>query len=245
MKDKKNGVDIIIPIYNEELELAQSIDTLWEFLNSNLSGSWTITIVDNASTDQSFAIAQKLERKLKNIRTMHLTQKGRGRAVKIAWKKSEHPVLAYMDVDLSTDLAAFPKLVKVLQENKADIAIASRLLPKSQVVNRSFAREIISRLYNVLLKTILRVRYSDAQCGCKAITRDAFKKLLPHVVNNEWFFDTELLTIAEKAGFRIFEQPVVWKDNPGSTVRVLPTMMEDLRGVVRLLVSQPWRKVTA
>ena len=237
-------VSVIIPIYNEEAELAQSVQTLWKFLDKNLTDSWQITIVDNASTDNSLPIAQKLKKELNNINVVHLNQKGRGRAVKKAWADSRATILAYMDVDLSTELSAFPPLITVLQENKADIAIASRLLPTSKVVNRNFFREVISRLYNLLLKTLLQVRYSDAQCGCKAITKDVFTKLLPYVQNDEWFFDTELLTIAEKSGFRIYEHPVVWRDNPGSTVRVLPTMMEDLEGVVRLLINRPWRKVT-
>ncbi len=245
MKNEKNSVEVVIPIYNEETELAQSVQTLWKFLDKNLSIPWQITIVDNASTDQSLSIAQKLKKELNNINVLHLTQKGRGRAVKTAWVDSSATILAYMDVDLSTELTAFPPLLVVLQEDEADIAIASRLLPSSRVVNRSFAREIISRLYNLLLKTILQVRYSDAQCGCKAITKSTFTKLASHIENNEWFFDTELLTIAEKSGFRIYEHPVVWRDNPGSTVRVLPTMMEDLQGVLRLLTSRPWRKVTA
>ena len=242
MKKEPVLFEMVVPIFNEERELEEHIGVLVRFfVNKFADKKWNICIVDNASTDQSLEIAKKLSKKFERVSYLHLNEKGRGRAVRAAWLQSDAKIVAYTDVDLSTDLNSFSLMVKNLEEG-FDIAIASRLLNGSTVENRTFTREIISRLYNVLLKLFFQVRFSDAQCGFKAIKRDIFVQLAPCIKNQEWFFDTEMLIIAEKMGFRIFECPVVWRDNPGSTVRVLPTMMEDLRGVVRLFLSRPWRK---
>ncbi len=242
MKKEPVLFEMVVPIFNEERELEEHIGVLVRFFTNMFADKkWNICIVDNASTDKSLEIAKNLSKKFKQVSYLHLDEKGRGRAVRTAWLESNAEIVAYTDVDLSTDLNSFSLMIKNLEEG-FDIAIASRLLADSTVENRTFAREIISRLYNVLLKLFFQVRFSDAQCGFKAIKRDVFVQLAPLVENQEWFFDTEMLIIAEKIGLRIFECPVVWRDNPGSTVRVLPTMMEDLRGVVRLFLSRPWRK---
>lgn len=236
----KTSIDVVIPIYNEEEELSASIKKLHSYLKKNFATlSWRITIADNASTDTSLAIAKKLSRSLTNVLCIHLDQKGRGRAVKRAWRESPCSLLFYMDVDLSTDLGSFTALIRSLQ-NGYDIAIGSRLLPSSKVVNRPILREILSRVYNLLIKIFFRTNFSDAQCGFKGITKNALTKLYPYVTDDEWFFDSELLIVAEKLGYKIYEEPVNWVDNPGSTVRVLKTVTGDLLGLMRLFVKRPW-----
>jgi hypothetical protein len=168
-----------------------------------------------------------------HIRVVHLPEKGRGRALRAVWLASEAEILSYMDVDLSTDLAAFPPLIKALASGRYDLAIGTRLHPES-VVRRCWKREIISRCYNRLLRLAMHIQFSDAQCGFKAITRRAARQLLPLVVDNEWFFDTELLVLAERYGYRIYEQPVKWTEDTDSRVRLLSTVWKDLRGIVRL-----------
>ncbi|MBI2611186.1 glycosyltransferase family 2 protein [Candidatus Gottesmanbacteria bacterium] len=240
---QKSSVEIVIPIYNEEKELEENIKKLHSFLEKKIKNyNWQITIVDNASTDKSLAIAQKLGKTLKNTKTMHLPQKGRGRAVKAAWEKSNAEILAYMDVDLSTDLNNFPTLLETLT-NGYDIAIGSRLLSQSHVEKRPVKREVLSRGYNIIIKLFFGVHFSDAQCGFKAVTHNVVKKLIPHIKDNGWFFDSELLIVGEKTGFRIAELPVVWVDNPGSTVRVLKTVYGDLKGLTRLFIDRPWEKI--
>lgn len=240
---KKYSVEVVIPIYNEEEELEASIKKLRLFLKKNLSFyRWHITIADNASTDKSLKIAKKLSRSLSNVGFVHLKKKGRGRAVKKAWKKSKADFLSYMDVDLSTDLVNFTPLIKSLEEGY-DIAIGSRLLPSSKVVGRPLKREVLSRGYNTIIKLFFRTHFSDAQCGFKAVTKRVVKELLPYIKDNAWFFDSELLIVGEKSGFEIHEEPVFWVDNPGSTVRVLKTVYGDLSGLWRIFWDRPWKRL--
>lgn len=235
-------VDLVIPVYNEEEELKRNVLKLHRFLSKQNDFAWYITITDNASTDNTPQIGEELANKHKNIKYKRLDKKGRGRAVKESWLESSADILAYMDIDLSTDITHFPNMVKALRSG-ADIAVGSRLLPGSVVRGRTVAREFISRGLNLLIKIIFQTKFSDAQCGFKAITLGVVQQLLPYVVDDGWFMDSELLIIAEKMGFTIYEEPVVWVDNLGSTVRVLPTAWGDFKGIVRLFITRPWRKV--
>lgn len=237
---KKPKVEVVIPIYNEEKELKENIHKLHSFLGEKgKKYDWKITIADNASTDNSLSIAKDLQKSLKNIHVLHLTQKGRGRAVKTAWQESGADYAAYMDVDLSTDLKSFPTLIDSLEEG-SDIVIGSRLLKKSKVVKRPIKREVLSRGYNIMIKIFFQVDFSDAQCGFKAVNKKVIKNLLPQVHDNEWFFDSELLIVGEKMGYNVKELPVNWVDNPGSTVRVLKTVYGDIQGLLRLFIERPW-----
>jgi glycosyltransferase involved in cell wall biosynthesis len=208
------------------------------FLRATFPFSWQITIVDNASTDGTLQIARRLMYELPEVGAMHLPAKGRGRALRTAWSVSRAEVLAYMDVDLSTDLAALLPLVAPLLSGHSDLAIGTRLHPGARVT-RSRRRELISRCYNRLLRVALRARFTDAQCGFKAIRADAAAKVLPLVQDEEWFFDTELLVLAQRRGLRIHEVPVDWVEDADSRVEIVPTALADLRGVARLLVHRP------
>ncbi|OGG29209.1 hypothetical protein A3A63_01360 [Candidatus Gottesmanbacteria bacterium RIFCSPLOWO2_01_FULL_46_9] len=240
---KKPTLDIVIPVYNEEMELSDHIMTLIGFLHSYLSDfDWGITIADNASTDRTMEIARRLEKKYKEVKALHTDEKGRGRAVKYAWLKSNADIHCYMDVDLSTDLKHLPPLVRSLMRGY-DIAIGTRNAASSRVYGRGLLRTCTSKIYILLIKSVFWVRFSDAQCGFKAVTNRCAKKLLPEVKDNAWFFDTEFLILAEKLGYRIYEEGVTWIDNPGSTVRVVKTAQGDLEGLWRLFVTRPWTKL--
>ncbi|OGG17299.1 hypothetical protein A3D78_05590 [Candidatus Gottesmanbacteria bacterium RIFCSPHIGHO2_02_FULL_39_14] len=241
---KKFSLEIVIPVYNEEKELEESINKLHSFLTKQFRDyRWSITIADNASTDNSFTIAKLLARRKQRVDFIHLDQKGRGRAVKKAWRDSQADYLSYMDVDLSTDLKYFKPLIYSLSQGY-DIAIGNRLMSQSIVKNRPFKREVLSRIYNIMIRLFFQVSISDAQCGFKAVTRDVASKLIPHIQDNAWFFDSELLIVGEKVGFNIYQQPVHWTDNPGSTVRVLKTVYGDLQGLWRLFWQRPWTKIS-
>ena len=229
-----SDVDIVIPVYNEAEQLATSITTLRSFLDSSFPFATTITIFDNASTDDTWKLAAELAGTLTRVGAIHLDQKGRGRALRTAWSQSAAPVVAYMDVDLATDLDALLPLVAPLLSGHSDLAIGSRLAPGAHVV-RGTRREIISRGYNLLIRTALRSTCSDAQCGFKALRREAATELLPLVEDNEWFFDTEVLVTAQRIGLRIHEVPVDWVDDLDSRVEVARTAWMDLRGVWRML----------
>jgi putative flippase GtrA len=227
-------VEIVVPVYNEEAGLEHSIRRLHAYLTEHFPLSWTITIADNASTDRTWPIACRLALLFDGVRSVHLAEKGRGRALRAVWSQSQSPVVAYMDVDLSTDLAALLPLVAPLVSGHSDLAIGTRLAPTARVA-RGPKREAISRTYNLLLRATLNAGFSDAQCGFKAARTAAVRQLLPLVVDQGWFFDTELLVLAEHNGLRIHEVPVDWVDDPDSRVNVVSTAKGDLLGMWRMM----------
>lgn len=227
-------LDVVVPVYNEQAALAHSVRRLHRYLEENFAVPVRITIADNASVDDTPRIAAALAAELDGVRVVRLEEKGRGRALRAVWSTSDAPVLAYMDVDLSTDLAALAPLVAPLISGHSDLAIGTRLGRGSRVV-RGAKREFISRCYNLILKSTLAARFSDAQCGFKAIRADVAHRLLPHVADTGWFFDTELLVLAERSGLRIHEVPVDWVDDPDSRVDIVATATADLKGIGRLL----------
>lgn len=226
-------LDVVIPVYNEEVALEASVRTVHDYLVQHFAYPFRITVADNASTDGTFQKARALARHLPSLRVVHLERKGRGRALKQVWSESDAAVLAYMDVDLSTDLSALAPLVGALMSGHSDVAIGSRLARGANVV-RGPKREFISRSYNLILRATLHARFSDAQCGFKAIRADVARELLPMVSDTSWFFDTELLVLAERAGLRIHEVPVDWYDDPDSRVDIVSTARDDLAGVWRM-----------
>ena len=226
-------VEIVIPVYNEEKVLAQSVTRLRDYLVEHFPFTWRITIADNASTDTTWQVAKGLASSLPGVQALHLDQKGRGRALRAAWTQSDAVTVAYMDVDLSTGLDALLPLVAPLISGHSDVAIGSRLAHGATVA-RGVQREFISRAYNTILRTVFGHGFKDAQCGFKAVRRDVADVLLPLVQDEEWFFDTELLLLAERNGLRVHEVPVTWIDDPDSRVRVAKTARDDLRGVLRM-----------
>jgi glycosyltransferase involved in cell wall biosynthesis len=229
----RSTVEIAIPVYNEEAALEDSVRRLHSFCAGSLPWSFRIVIADNASVDRTPEIGARLAAELEHVGYVRLTEKGRGRALRRVWSRSDADVLAYMDVDLSTGLEALLPLLAPLVSGHSDLAIGTRLARGSRVV-RGPKRELISRTYNRLLHLALRSRFSDAQCGFKAGRAGVVKALLPRVEDQAWFFDTELLVLAERSGLRIHEVPVDWVDDPDSRVDIVHTALEDLRGIARL-----------
>jgi glycosyltransferase involved in cell wall biosynthesis len=226
-------VDVVVPVFDEERSVGPSIRRIHAFLSRDFPFSWRITIVDNASNDRTWSIATDLEHELGNVRAVHLDRKGRGFALRTAWGASDAEVVAYMDVDLSTDLDALLPLVAPLVSGHSDVAIGSRLAPGSHVA-RHPKREIISRSYNLILRALLATRVRDAQCGFKAVRTSVARTLLPEIEDNGWFFDTELLLLAERNGLRIHEVAVDWIDDADSRVHVMSTALGDLKGTARM-----------
>lgn len=233
-KNQKLTVDVVIPVYNEEKALPKSIFQLSSFLAKNLSCRWRIIIADNASIDKTPEVGKGLAQENNGVFYTRLNEKGRGRALRKTWSESKADVLSYMDVDLSTNLDAFPELINRIINDKFDIAIGSRL-KKGAHTTRQWKREIISRCYNLMIKAFFPSRtFSDAQCGFKAISHRASKKLLPNIKNNEWFFDSELLLRAEQYGFKIAEVPVEWIEDLDTRVNIIKTAVEDIKGLFRV-----------
>jgi glycosyltransferase involved in cell wall biosynthesis len=229
-------LDVVIPVYNEEIDLEPCVVRLREFLQAECPYDWTIVIADNASNDRTAEIAQELvDRWPQETAYLRLPEKGRGRALRRAWMESQADVACYMDVDLSTDLEHLVPLVAPLMTGEKHVAIGSRLLPGSEVIDRPLLREFTSRVYNLLIWLMFPGRsFVDAQCGFKALSRQAIQELVPQVMDNAWFFDTELLLRAEAAGYQIHQVPVRWKDDPASTVNVIDTAWKDIKGLFRV-----------
>jgi glycosyltransferase involved in cell wall biosynthesis len=226
-------VNITLPVYNEEKALPSSIATLHAFVQKHCRFDWEIVIADNASSDRTYEIAEQLARQYTGLHVVHLDQKGRGRALKKVWSESSADILSYMDVDLSSNLYTYPPLIEALISGGFDIGIGSRLL-KASTTKRSLKREVISRGYNLLVKAFFFTKFSDAQCGFKAVTRAAAKELLPKIQDTGWFFDTELLVIGEKLGYRIFDLPVNWIEDLDTRVNILRTAVDDINGLIRI-----------
>lgn len=232
--DRTPCVDLVIPVYNEEAKIEACLATLIPFLDACLPGAHRVVVADNGSTDRTAEIAEGLSTRWPQVRCLRIPQKGRGRALRAAWLSSEADVVAYMDVDLSTDLEAFPPLVAPLLEGSAHVATGTRLHPASRI-ERSLLREVLSRGYNLLIRLLFpRRRFADAQCGFKALSRQAAQRLVPLVKDNAWFFDTELLLRAEQFGYRVHEVPVVWIEGRDSRVRIARTAWEDVKGLLRV-----------
>lgn len=229
------SVDVVVPVLNEEKDLPLSIAKLHDFMARELAAvKWRVVIADNGSTDSTLEVARQLSSRYEGVGYIHLDRRGRGRALREAWLGSDAGVVAYMDVDLSTDLAALPMLVAAVTDEGYDLAIGSRLTKGARVINRPPVRELISRAYSLTFRATFLTGFRDAQCGFKALTRQAAHTLVPLVRDTGWFFDTELLVLAESNGYRIKEIPVTWTDDPDSRVRIVRTAYEDLKGLARL-----------
>lgn len=235
----KPAVDIVIPVYNEENALLANLPILHNYCQHNLGQyDWQIVIADNASTDRTAEVV-RIFTKWENISYVKLPQRGRGRALRKAWLSSKAGIVSYMDIDLSSNLDFFSSLLAAL-ESGYDIAIGSRRAKGANVVGRTGLRKLMSWGLNFLLMMCFSVSFKDAQCGFKAVQRSVFTALEPLIVNDNWFFDSEMLILAEKSDRRIAEIPISWHDDPGSTVRISKTITEDLAGIWRLWRTRPW-----
>jgi len=238
------SVDVIIPVYNEEHVLPRSIPTLHDFLSSpRFQFEWRIVIADNASIDKTPEVGKKLAADHSGkVEYMRIERKGRGYALKQTWLASPMDIVSYMDVDLSTGLEAFPSLIGAIANEGYHVAVGSRLSSASEIT-RSLKRRALTRGYNTIIKAMFRTHFNDAQCGFKAVSRQAAQTVLPLIEDNNWFFDTELLILAEKIGYRVKDIPVRWVEDTDTRVKIAATVAEDLRGLLRVRRSQPWRRV--
>lgn len=226
-------IDVVIPVLNEAHVLEKSVTTLRQFLATHPQWVWRVVVVDNGSTDGTDRVALELVERFSDVRFVQLPQRGRGRALRHAWTQSDADVMCYTDVDLSTELPALPKMVRAILDDGYEVATGSRLMRESHTV-RGFKREFISRCYNIFIKVVLFTSFSDAQCGFKAVSQRAVAELVPQIKDQSWFFDTELLVLAEKQGYPVKDIPVTWIDDADSRVKIVKTAWEDIKGVFRL-----------
>jgi glycosyltransferase involved in cell wall biosynthesis len=235
----KKRIDVVIPVYNEERDLGPSITRLCGFLQANCPYQWRIVVADNASKDRTLEIAKELSARYHGeVTCIHLDAKGRGRALKAAWQASDADIVSYMDVDLSTNLRHFMPMVEPLMRGEYHVATGSRLMPGARV-KRQFKREVVSRIYNLIVKIMFPSRrFCDAQCGFKAVSRRIVQELIPYIQDNAWFFDSELLLRSEQSGYRVWEVPVEWIEDMDTRVKIVPTAVEDLKGLWRVRTTK-------
>ena len=226
-------VELVVPTLNEAHTLERSVETIRQYLDQDFPYPARVLIADNGSQDGTGELGDRLAEKYDDVRCLRLNQRGRGRALREAWSQSDADIVAYTDVDISTELPALEKICRAIHENGFHLGTGSRLLPESEVT-RGPKREFISRTYNLFVKLILGTKFSDAQCGFKAVTREVAEKVIPQIEDNGWFFDTELLVLAEKQGFKIKDVPVQWIDDDDSRVKIVSTAWDDILGVLRL-----------
>ena len=241
--DRELRVDVVIPVLNEAHVLEQSVETVRAFLAAQVPWHWRLVIIDNGSSDGTDRVGRSLAQSYPEVRFLQLRERGRGRALRHAWSRSDADIMCYMDVDLSTELAALLKLVSALHLEGFELGTGSRLLPQSKT-SRSVKREVISRIYNFIVKAALGTSFSDAQCGFKVVSRRVVQDIVPQVADESWFFDTELLVRAERLGYRIKDLPVEWREDDDSRVKILRTAWDDLKGIARLRLEF-WRQALA
>jgi len=233
MNANRQTIEIVVPVFNEGATLERNVRLLLEYMRREFPFRFSIIIADNASTDATPAIAAALAAEHEEISSLRLERKGRGLALRTAWLRSDADVLSYMDVDLSTNLESFLPLVAPILSGHSELAIGTRLARHANV-RRRLKREILSRGYNGLIRAGFAATFSDAQCGFKAIRADVARELVPLVRDDDWFFDTELLLLAERNDLRIHEVPVDWIEDLDSRVDLPATIAGDLRGLWRV-----------
>ena len=234
-KDTRNSRPaalVVLPVYNEEKALKQSVQILTDFLHSHDRYDWKIVIADNNSRDSTGEIGRVLESENPLVQYIHIPRKGRGIALRTAWAQTDCDFVSYMDIDLSTGLNALIQSIDLLSHG-ADIVVGNRLDEDSNTT-RCLKREFISRSYNMVIKLALGTRFKDAHCGFKTGRRDVVQKILPYIEDNEWFFDTEFLFYGEKLGYKIVEIPVTWIEDPDTKAKIFKDAYDDLRGLYRL-----------
>lgn len=228
---------IALPVLNEEDVLRGTVEKLRRFARESLPEWETVIVVaDNGSTDATEAIGRRLAAGLPDVRYFRLAKRGKGLAIAAAWRSEAADVYAFMDADLATDLAALPPLLAGVRRG-AGLAVGSRYGNGSRV-ERSALRKALSLGYRLFLRLAFGTRLADAPCGFKAASPEVVAAVLPRVRNLRWFFDTEFAVRAERAGYRIDEIPVVWRElRPAgrkSRVRIAALVAEYVREVMRL-----------
>ncbi len=231
-------VEFIIPCHNEEQILEKNSLKLLNFLNNQTYNfDWKIILVLNGTTDNSLTITEGLKKQNSKIDFFVIKEKAKGNALKTYLNYSSADFLIYMDIDLAVSLENINTLLKNLLDNNYDLVIGSRLLPESKT-NRSFFRELSSRIYIFLSQIMLRHNFSDLQCGFKGMTKNLFLNISKYIEDKNWFFDTELLIFANFLNYRIKEIPVDWAEDRyekrTSKIKILSDSLTFIKNLLKL-----------
>ena len=238
----KDTFEITVPVLNEERELEKGILTLSDFLNKNFPSriQWSIVIADNGSTDGTQEISEKMIKEYSWLKYIRIEKKGVGLALQTSWSQSNAFIVGYLDLDLATDLKHLQEAFCAISEKDYDIVYGTRLHKNSKLAGRSLKREIASRVFNLIVRRYLKIRFSDGMCGFKFLKRSILDELINGgAVSYGWFFSTELLTVSEWKGLKIFELPIHWKDSSESNVKIIPLALQYLKAMKVLKKRKP------
>ena len=204
-------VSVVLPAYDEAATIEGTVATTLDALGGFLpAGSFEVLVAEDGCSDRTPEIAARLASEDERVRHVHSDDRlGRGGALERAFRAAAGETLVYFDTDLATDIVHLEELVESVRSGEADVATGSRLLAASEA-DRPAKRDVPSRTYNGLVRLFLRSSVHDHQCGFKAFDRTALETLLDDVEDDHWFWDTELLVRAQRAGYRVEEFPVAW-----------------------------------
>jgi len=235
-------VVLVVPVYNEESLLEDSIVQLYEFFKKNVKYDWKIVIADNASIDKTREISERLSKKFKRVELVYVDKKGRGIALRTAWQNYSADAYGYCDADLATDLSFISDLFKEIIEEKNNLTIGNRYL-KSSNAERNPDRLFYSKIFNLIVRLLFKSKITDFQCGFKAIDRKTLEKVVPLIEDDHWFFDSELLILAERENYSIKQIPITWKEmrKKHSRVKVIKDSVYFLSKII-LLRYKLWKR---
>lgn len=219
MEEEKKEISVVLPAHNEANRIEKAVGELKKALRE-ISSSFEIIIAEDGSTDGTDEKAKRIA--LADPSVVHLHSKerlGRGRALKKAFRIAKGEILAYVDVDLSTDMKHLKHLIEVIRDEKYDFATGSRML-KGSNVKRSFKRKVMSMVFNFIVRKILKSKIRDHQCGFKSFRKVSLMSIMEDIEDKYWFWDTEMLVKAQKAGYRVKEFPVRWEDKGKGETKV-------------------------
>lgn len=229
------SIDITIPVLNEERTLKEQILKILDYMNKSQIKQFKIIIADNGSTDNTSYIAKDLAMKYEKIKYLKINKKGVGLALRTSWLESNADIVGYMDLDLSTDINHLKEVYEKFLLKDILVVNGSRLLKDSKVSNRTLLREITSRSFNFLLKSMLRIEFTDGMCGFKFFDRKTAVNAIKNGIDTDgWFFSTEILTKLYWDKIEINEIPVIWTDDPNSKVKIGKLSIEYFRNILRL-----------
>ena len=228
-------LEITIPVLNEENSLEENTLIALNYVKNEVTKNCRIVIADNGSTDNTEEIGRKLERENLEIQYIKVHKKGVGLALRTSWLQSNADIVGYMDLDLATNLDHLKEVHTILANDECDIVNGSRLLDGSQVIGRSWYRSLTSRVFNIIVRKLLKVNLSDGMSGFKFFKRKIATDLINSGINLDgWFFSTEILVKAFWSGKKIIEIPIIWTDGMESKVKVAKLSREYLFEIFRL-----------
>lgn len=230
-------IEIVIPVLNEEKSLRHQVLYLKDYLTTqkDQANTFVLTIADNGSTDCSPLIGTEIANSIEGVKYLKIDRRGVGLALKRSWLGSDADIIGFMDLDFATDLKHLEQCWEILKQKEFDIVCGTRNRKNSHVINRSFKRTLISRIFNILIKTIFRTKFTDGMCGFKFLKRESLSIILENGIGfDDWFFSTELLIVGEYMNLNIYDLPVTWTDDRDSKVKIFELTKMYLIDIIRL-----------